>query len=431
MIDSVGFSRRFIPPDIKTLKRHVLMLGGSTTNNPKTKKLLFLLFGGKAQLFLEKYPFVIWPKKTYSIDSKRNLYVMGGFTPNSAPHLGSLFHIQSINHVVSDIDKTLSFNDLDSKNSVRKVPKKTEKTSIAFFKKCSPKTKFQLRTKDAGVLKLFKKFQRETDKIEFDKILKKKTSVDEKKSLNIQAAAYLSSQFFLKRFVVGFDGIEEASRAVWINHLAKKNGLPGFINFISIQVPSLKRGGLKMGKSDPGGSINIGPDNLKTILKKIKRVKDTRRAKILWFFQCLTLKKIPPVRIKILPQKKGYLVTVDVSKKQYPFIFSSHDEEDWVILLNYCRLFSNKRTTKTSLLGENEIPSFSSILKIAKILSKNAKLVYRGKSSISFKIDPLSKKHIETILSKNEYSYEDVYNFLYKKNNTGLKKYLVTSQSMW
>ena len=434
MIDSIGFSKEFVNVSLNALDKHIKSIGGSRSTDRKNTELFQKLFGNNYQIFLEIYPFVIWPKRLQDIGNYEN-YIMGGYTINDRAHLGSFVHINTINNIIGTKNKVISFNDLDSKNSIRNVSFELEKKSIeSFHKICHSDIVFQKRMEDKIVTKFFNKFENEIEKYEFDQVLNRKTSLDEKKSLNIQAAAYLAPQFEKSSIIVGFDGIEEASRSVWINYIADKYNLPGFVNFISMQVPSLAHDNLKMGKSNPLGSIMVG-DSIIDSTNKLKSIDEPNIARIVWFIIDLLFEN-KGLKIKIdshNDSEKFINISFDLNQRGGFFKEKSFNFNDWVLVLGGLRMWatsnhsdeiSTDENLKSILFNTKEnIISFSSLIKNAKIFSQYSKLVKQEKDKLIFVLPVYYWNKVIHNTRIDSYLYEDLFKYIYSSEDNDIQKF--------
>jgi len=437
MIDLNVFSRgiydgkKFVDVDLGIFYKHILNIGGEQSNKSRNIQPLRKLFGNRFQFMLEMYPFVILPsKRRIKKDSKR--YIMGGFANSGIAHLGNFIHINSINSAKKIKDKVISFNDLDTRTSVAKTPYSLRARSIkSFYKICCHGTVFQKRTENKTIMGFFEKFEREIKKSEFDKTLNMSTNIDERKSLNIQAAAYLAPQFRKSSFIIGFDAIEEASRAVWINYVAQKYNLCGFIDFISMQLPSTVCDGLKMGKSSPFGNIKVG-DSLTESINKLKFISDEKTVRITWFMvDSIFRTKAPKVEIKF--QDKDIEIGFSMYQKCGLFYEKFISFNDWILVLNRLRQEAawkqySKENKKEDLKGilfnaRKDIISFSAVYKIAKIFYRYARLVKRNNSTLVFTLPVRFWRRAISIASKDIYSYNDLFQYVYRTNDGEIQKF--------
>lgn len=429
MIDSIGFNRRFVKKNFAEIRKHIKSIGGEESTKLRNRNLFKKIFGKNYQIKLETYPFIIWPRKiTYRQFEKYRLNIKGGYTINGNAHLGNHIHIDSINKVCKIKDKIISFNDLDSKTSIRKTSKDIENKSIKSFRKiCRTNILFQSRLKNKEIMYVFKKFNDEITPLEFQQVLGRKIRPDERKSLNIQAAAYLFEQFYKRSLVIGFDAIEESSRVIWINYVAERYNLPGFINLISMQIPSIINNDLKMGKSNPSGSIIIG-DKIYNSIKKINNVKEPFVSKIIWF----SLSSIFMENIFLLDVKRNsdcIKIIISFKNQQDSILDNISSIDDWIIILDMlrkkCLQFKNKKNELTRFFYnyKNEIISFSSIIESSKLFYNNAKIKKIDSRNYTIEIPiPIWKKAM-LITNNDKYSYKDIYEYFYKKNKGVIKNF--------
>lgn len=336
-IDSVGFDRRYVSDDIREVARHLSDIGARSCEEDVPRNLLDSLLGRRSVIESELHPFVIMPSHIPA-EALNGLqrYVMGGFTPNGLAHLGSYLHINAMNRSTNVAHKTVSFNDLDTRTSIRKVSREAEDLAEQSFRLIAASgTRIERRTSERDIMAFFADLQKDVPMEEFRRVLGRDVTEDERMSLNIQAAAYLAPQRTNPAsIVIGFDGIEEASRVRWINAVAARYQLNGMINFISLQIPSLT-GGLKMGKSNPLGSIRVG-DSLEEVVHKMKSAGMGRDVTFMLYFYIESLLESPVPPHTLRQSERGYELAV--LDPDHVWIAEGPAFTGWLTLFNRVRM---------------------------------------------------------------------------------------------
>lgn len=199
---------------------------------------------------------------------------VGGFAPNGSIHLGHLQHVQALKD--SNIDfMVASFNDIEARFVRGATDEEIGRAIGSFEVVFNGEADIEQRTQVPELMDLYHYFNREVTLEDMFMVFGRDLNRAELESVNLQAAAYLWRSVNNPNVIpVGYDGIEELKRMIYINHLAQtKLGLPGGVFFISPQIHGWNPD-LKMGKSNPGGSLMVG-DSLDDALARISFLEDT------------------------------------------------------------------------------------------------------------------------------------------------------------
>lgn len=430
MLDTVGFSKEYLPYNLFEFSKHIRKIGGEMSSLDRGEELLKYLFGIQHAAMQELYPFVFFPKEDSGIVCEP--YIVGGYTPCGRAHLGSWLHIHSINSARNVVSKTISFNDLDSKNSIRCVPAEVEEDAICSFRLiCNESVHFEKRTSHVPTMRLFLKFNSEIPEGDYNLILSRDTTKDERESLNIQAAAYLWPQFENRnRIVIGFDAIEEASRVSWINHVAALYNLRGFVNFISFQTPGYQSN-LKMGKSNPNGSLLVG-DSLVKVIERISSMPlDTKSLTIFAIIEFTFGNNLPKNSVHFLQKDNRIRITFEGQQRGL-FLDNTVTFEDWVIVINRARTHSvlNPNIFLSSnfeslLCSPDRNISFTQILTYARFFAEHSRIINETDTKKVIEI-PFQEFTILTKLHKEvSNGAYDFFNFL----NTASKERVIKWRS--
>ncbi|HRH55527.1 MAG TPA: hypothetical protein PK609_01550 [Candidatus Paceibacterota bacterium] len=426
-IDSIGFDKAYISSEFELLKEHMGELNACSTTSFEVSRILSRMFTHRA-IIQDFYPFAILPRKLTALHNETDLYLMGGYTPCGKAHLGSLLHITSMNLTRNVLSKTISFNDMDSKTSIRTVSKRVEDESIQSFKKiCNQGFNFVKRTENESIMALYEKIQFDFGPETIYGILGRKITPDERKSLNIQAAAYLAYQLENPNaIVVGFDAIEEASRAVWINHVADYYGLPGFINFISFQVPSFIPG-LKMGKSNEEGSVVVG-DSGESVNTRLMSIRETREALVIsYLIEALMRGGKPLQGVQVIETNDSLRIVITISESEGLCSDGELSLEDWIIIfsrIRSCYVLGTVLSVRDLIiidklqdsLFETNIcdTSFGKLLVGAEILSRSGRTLSKENGLILYEISNSELESARLQIQKRNENNSDLYNFLTK-----------------
>ncbi len=287
-----------------------------------SKKIMSFLFGKRYKPYTKIYKYVLNARALPN--NKNKLLAICGIAPNGLIHLGHFQHITAI-HDTKIRSTIVSFNDIEAQLVRNANYDKIQSSIESFNLVLPPNATKEVRTKIPELMDLFNKLLNIIKQKDYFIVFGRDLNKQERFSINLQAAAYLYRSLKDPKFIpIGFDGIEELKRMKYINYIAQqKLGLPGGVFFISPQIPGW-RNTMKMGKSNPIGSLKIG-DSLKEIINNIKKLKSCLASR---YLLCITIflfsrrrEHILPIstNIKILKELAIRNIKINHSKK-FPLI---------------------------------------------------------------------------------------------------------------
>ena len=225
--------------------------------------------------FIAIYPFVE-NIEGVSLDNKEVSFCTGT-SPNNLPHMGFALHLKVLKWIspaieIKDYEKVLSTN-LYEPIYVRGADRDIVMTNFEKFPALAEMLEIEkLRVEDRTekeikrLTEVLRKKSHEFSEIYyFGEIL----TNEKRESLLRSAAAVLWRQFLEpSRVIIKFWGIEELSRALFINHIAKTIGIQGVINFYSYQVPGVSSS-TKMSKSISESGLYYKEDGYSAVKKML------------------------------------------------------------------------------------------------------------------------------------------------------------------